>query len=133
MKDRIADCQTLWWMDDDLPVYLHTDASDFGVGAYLFQIDKVTKLERPIHFLSKSFSDVQARWSTIEKECYAIFYALTSLEHLVRDRPFTLRTDHRNLLFINSLPCAKVTRWKLAIQEYDFQIEHIPGRRTQRR
>jgi hypothetical protein len=128
MKDSIADCQTLWWMDDDLPVYLHTDASDFGVGAYLFQVDKNTNKERPIHFLSKSFSDVQTRWSTIEKECYAIFYAMTSLEHLVRDRHFTLRTDHRNLLFINSLPSAKVTRWKLAIQEYDFQIEHIPGK-----
>jgi transposase InsO family protein len=126
MKHSIADCQTLWWMDDHLPVFLHTDASDYGVGAYLFQVDKDGK-ERPIHFLSKSFSDCQTRWSTIEKECYAIFFSMKELEHLIRDRPFTLRTDHRNLLFINAEPCQKVTRWKLAIQEYDFQIEHIPG------
>jgi transposase InsO family protein len=126
MKHSIADCQTLWWMDDDMPVFLHTDASDYGVGAYLFQVDKAGK-ERPIHFLSKSFSDCQTRWSTIEKECYAIFYSMKELEHLIRDRPFLLRTDHRNLLFINSESCQKVTRWKLAIQEFDFQIEHIPG------
>ena len=109
-------------------MYLHTDASDYGAGAYLFQIDPDTGKELPIQFLSKTFSDVQKRWSTIEKECYSIFYALRELEHLIRDRKFTLRTDHRNLLFLNAQATSKVTRWKLAIQEYDFDIEHIPGR-----
>ena len=127
VKQRVAECQKLFWMDDDLPVFLHTDASDYGIGAYLFQIDADGR-ERPVHFLSKSFSDVQSRWSTIEKECYAIFYAFRELEHRIRDRKFTLRTDHRNLLFLNAQPNQKVTRWKLAIQDYDFDIEHIPGR-----
>jgi hypothetical protein len=34
--------------------------------------------------------------------------------------------DHRNLLTLTR-GSAKVTRWKLAIQEFDFLIEHIPG------
>jgi hypothetical protein len=126
VKGLLAGCQHIFWLDDSRPVYLHTDASDYGAGAYLFQIDSDGK-ERAIRFLSKSFSDIQKRWSTIEKECYAIFFALRDLEHLIRDRKFTLRTDHRNLLFLNSQASAKVTRWKLAIQEYDFDIEHIPG------
>jgi transposase InsO family protein len=125
-KAEIGGCQQLFWMAPDLPVFLHTDASDYGVGAYLFQVDKDGK-EKPIQFLSKSFTDVQKRWSTIEKECYAIFYSITALEHLIRDRKFTLRTDHRNLIFLNAQASAKVTRWKLAIQEYDFDIEHIAG------
>jgi hypothetical protein len=125
-KLLLANCQSLFWADESLPVFLHTDASDFGVGAYLFQVDG-EKRERPIRFLSQTFSPVQRRWSTIEKECYAIFFALRDLEYLIRDRKFTLRTDHRNLLFLNAQASAKVTRWKLAIQEYDFDIEHIPG------
>jgi hypothetical protein len=72
-------------MDENLPVFLHTDASDYGCGAYLFQKDSDGK-EYPIQFLSKSFSPVQKRWSTIEQEAYAIFYSLNEFEHLLRDR-----------------------------------------------
>jgi hypothetical protein len=93
VKRRLGDCQFLYWMDGKFRVYLHTDASDYGVGAYLFQIDDEGN-ERPIRFLSQSFTDVQKRWSTIEKECYAIFFAFRQLEHLIRDRNFLLRTDH---------------------------------------
>ena len=38
-----------------------------------------------------------------------------------------LRTDHKNLVYINQEGSQKVRRWKLAIQEYNFDIEHIPG------
>jgi hypothetical protein len=39
-----------------------------------------------------------------------------------------LLTDHKNLIYIDSETSQKVKRWKLAIQEYDFDIQHIPGR-----
>jgi hypothetical protein len=62
------------------------------------------------------------------KECYAIFLnSFKQLEHMLRDCSFTLRTDHRNLLYLNAQASSKVTRWKLAIQEHYFLIEHIPG------
>jgi hypothetical protein len=38
-----------------------------------------------------------------------------------------LRTDHRNLLFLNEAGSAKMTRWKITIQNYNFRIEYIPG------
>jgi hypothetical protein len=40
---------------------------------------------------------------------------------------FTLRTDHRNLTFINSKGSPKVQRGKLDIQAYDMNVEHIKG------
>ena len=49
------------------------------------------------------------------------------LESLIRDRTFTLRTDHKNLLYIDKENSPKVKRWKLVVQEYDFFIEHISG------
>ena len=33
----IADCQQLFFMDENAPITLQTDASDFGIGGYLFQ------------------------------------------------------------------------------------------------
>ena len=93
-------------MDDVSPIYLHTDASQYGKGAYLFQIrdEGGVKREVPIRFLSKSFDDRMSRWSTIQQEGYAIFYAITSWEYLLRDRRFLVRTDHANLrLLMQSL------------------------------
>ena len=49
------------------------------------------------------------------------------LEHLIRDCHFTLKTDHKNLTFINTDFRGKVKRWKLAIQHFDFDIEYIKG------
>jgi hypothetical protein len=128
MKNLIADCPKIYFLDEDIvnnPVYLHTDASDYGIGAYLFQIKE--DKEYPIQFLSKAFDKVQLRWATGEKEAYAIIYAIRKLKPLLRDIHFTLRTDHKNLTYINDHASPKVNRWKLDLMEYDFDIEHIPG------
>jgi hypothetical protein len=78
-------------------------------------------------FISKTLSSTELRWSVPEKEGYAIFYCLMKLEHLLRDSHFTLKTDHKNLTFINTDFREKVKRWKLAIQHFDFDIEYIKG------
>jgi transposase InsO family protein len=126
MKNAIHECPALFFMDDDLPVYLHTDASKYGIGAYLFQLTPEGK-EKPIAFISKTLTDTQRRWHTPQKEAYAIYYAFTQLEHLLRGVKFLLRTDHKNLVYINDTMTEMVIRWKIAVQQYDFDIEHIPG------
>ena len=50
------------------------------------------------------------------------------MNHLLRDIHFTLQTDHKNVIYINDTASPKVVRWKLEIQEYDFDIEHIAGK-----
>ena len=125
IKQMIDDCPTLYFFNPEAPVFLQTDASNHGIGAYLFQV--VDGVEKPIEFLSKTFTDEQTRWSTPEQEAYAIFYALRKWDHLLRDVKFTLQTDHKNLIYTNTSGSAKVKRWKMLIQEYDFRIEHIPG------
>lgn len=129
----INDCPRLHFIEDDGEVYLQTDASDYGIGGYLFQKrGPGPEDEVPIAFVSKALTKSQReKWATNEKEAYAIFYALTELEYLIRDIPFVLQTDHRNLTFINSAGSPRVLRWKLAIQEYDFQLEYIEGESNQ--
>ncbi len=75
-----------------------------------------------------AFHGPQKRWSTIEKEAYAIYWALLRLDDLVGGVHFTIRTDHRNLLFMNNHGSRKVLQWKLDIQHYDATIEHVPGK-----
>ena len=51
------ECPKLFFLDDVSPIYLHTDASQYGMGAYLFQVREEGGVNRevPIRFLSKSF------------------------------------------------------------------------------
>jgi hypothetical protein len=125
VKNSISNCQLLFFPNNDDPVFVHTDASDYGIGAYIFQL--TAGVEKPIHFISKSFSGAECNWSTIEKECFAIYYTLKQLEYLLLYRPFTLRTDHKNLLYMNDSGSKKVINWKLEIQHFDFKVEHISG------
>ena len=81
---------------DTAPIILPTDASDYGAGGYLFQT--VDGIDQPVTFVSRSLSKSQLRWSLIQKEAYRIFYSCMYLQSLLRDRLFTIRTDHRNLL-----------------------------------
>ena len=124
-KRAISECPKLYFLDETSPIYLHTDASQYGMGAYLFQVRDST--EYPIRFLSKAFDDRMSRWSTIQQEGYAIYYAITQWDYLLRDRKFTLRTDHDNLTMLKVDSNVKVQRWMLALQAYDYEIEHIKG------
>ena len=127
-KNAVADCAKLYFLNDDInkhPVFLMTDASDYGLGGYLYQV--VDGKEMPIQFISKTFDETQLKWSTNEKEAYAIIYSIRKLDPLLRDIYFTLKTDHKNLIYICDHASAKVGRWKMDLQEYNFDVEHIPG------
>ena len=86
--------------------------------------------ELPIWFLSASFSGSQTRWSTIEEKAFVIYWTLKKLDDLVGGVRFTIRTDHRNLLYLNNHGSRKVLQWKLDIQHYDAIIEHVLGNST---
>ena len=124
-KRAISECPKLYFLDDNSPIYLHTDASQYGMGAYLFQVRDGKSY--PIRFLSKAFDDRMSRWSTIQQEGYAIYFSITQWDYLLRDRQFTLRTDHDNLTMLKVDSNVKVQRWMLALQAYDFKVEHIKG------
>ena len=84
LRGAIRNCQTLHFPDPTAPVYLHTDAFDYGIGAYLFQL--IDGEEVCIALLSKTLTEAESRWSVTEKECYAFVYAFKKLEYLLRGR-----------------------------------------------
>ena len=117
---------TMFFPRDDCPVFLLTDASDYGIGAYCFQL--VDNAEQPVAFVSKALSSTQYKWSIIQKEAYSIFYALRTLKAILRDRHFTLQTDNRGLRFMRTDSNPMVYRWLVDTQEYDYTFEHILGK-----
>ena len=49
------------FMSDIAPITLHTDASDYGVGGYLFQT--VDGIDQPVAFVSKSLNSKRSLWN----------------------------------------------------------------------
>jgi hypothetical protein len=126
IKLAIHACPKLFFMDSTSEAHLYTDASDYGIGAYLCQMKDGKEV--PVAFISKTLTQSQReKWSTPQKEAYAIYYALCKLEHLLLDREFIIHTDHKNLTYVNDSVNAMVVRWKLYLQEYTFKIQYIKG------
>ena len=69
-KLQVSKCTIMYFMSDTVPITLHTDASDYGVGGYLFQT--VERVNQPIASVSKLLTSAQLQWSVIQKEAYGI-------------------------------------------------------------
>ena len=74
IKDAITNCPTLFFTDPYAKIFLHTDASDYGIRAYLWQ--DIDGKEQAVAFISKSLSRAQKRWHTPQKEAFTIFYSV---------------------------------------------------------
>ena len=53
-REQVARCPLLHFMDEESPVELYTDTSNYGIGGVLFQ--RVNGDLKPISFVSKSLS-----------------------------------------------------------------------------
>ena len=80
LKHMANTCPKLNFINNTYKIVLYTGASDYTHGAHLGQLEPATetsaKIEEPIRFLSETFSGAQTRWSNIEKETFAIYWAL---------------------------------------------------------
>ncbi len=121
----MGNCPKLFYVDLKLPIHVRTDASGYDIGGYIFQIDQQKELQ--IRFVSKALHKAKLDWSTIEKEAYEISYTVTKFDFLLRDVRFVVETYHKNLTFFKTAQSAKVRRWQLTLQEFDFEYKHIKG------
>jgi hypothetical protein len=124
-KDDIKTTFMIVFPDYSLEWQLFTDASDLGTAAVLFQVrDKTLEI---LAFVSHKFSDVAFRWSTIEKEAFAIFHALKVLRPLLWGKRFTVFTDHANLRQLEKSEVPKLQRWTNYMASFDMLVIHVPG------
>lgn len=110
---------------------LQTDASSIGMSAVLFQEDNGQR--KIISYASAKFKEAERRYHVNEQECLALVWAINLYRAYLEDKPFTVRTDSRSLTWLNKFKDtkAKLTRWALILQEYSFNLEHVPGKANQ--
>ena len=107
---------------------LRTDASAVGIGAILLQ-----EHEGHLHavaYASKKLSHAQQAYSTVERECLAIVWAVEKFYKYLYGRLFTIQTAHQPLAYLKSakLNNNRLMRWALKLQPFHYRIEVIPGK-----
>lgn len=131
LKDELARAGTLAYFDKEAPTKVIADASPVGLGAVLVQDQQGEMV--PVCYVSRSLTDCERRYSQTEREALALVWACERLHPYVYGRKFDLITDHKPLEIIysqRSKPCARIERWVLRLQPYDFRVVHVPGKQN---
>lgn len=129
LKTKLVQAPVLACPDFNLPFEVHTDASNFGIGAMLAQT--IDGVEHPIAYMSRSLSKPERNYSTTEREALAV---LTALEYwrcyLETDKTFLVYTDHSSLKWFMSLtnPTGRLARWGVRLSSFNFEIKHRRGK-----
>jgi hypothetical protein len=120
--------------------YLQTDASAYSVGAILSQQGRnppslckhLKPKTHPVAYYSATFTLTERNYDIYKQELLAIMKSLAHWQPYLgwTKEPFTILTDHTNLQYwkaprnLNQ----KTARWHVDLQEYDYEIQHVPGK-----
>ncbi|GJU34493.1 reverse transcriptase domain-containing protein [Tanacetum coccineum] len=111
----------------DQPFEIMCDASDYAIGAVLGQ--RIEKHFRPIHYASKTMTEAETNYTTTEKEMLAVVYAFEKFRSYLIMNKSVVYTDHSALkyLFNKKDAKARLLRWVLLLQEFDFKVIDTKG------
>lgn len=110
--------------DDKNVFILQTDASGYAIGSVLCNSDN-----RPIAFASRNLNTAEIRYPTIEKELLAIVWSVKYFRPYLYGRRFIIKTDHKPLIYLFNMtnPSSRLTKFRLTLEEYDYDIEYVRG------
>nr|GEW72539.1 hypothetical protein [Tanacetum cinerariifolium] len=125
LKEKLTEAPILIAPDWDKP--LMCDASDFAVGVVLGK--RIEKHFRPIHYASKTMTEAESNYTTTEKEMLAVVYAFEKFRSYLIMNKSIVYTDHSTLkyLFAKKNAKARLLRWILFLQEFDFKVFDTKG------
>uniref|UniRef100_A0A1B6E8Y4 RNA-directed DNA polymerase n=1 Tax=Clastoptera arizonana TaxID=38151 RepID=A0A1B6E8Y4_9HEMI len=130
-KDILSNEPLLQYPDFKKEFILTTDASNYAVGGILSQIKNGHDL--PIAYASRTLNNSEINYSAIEKELLAIVWATKHFRPYLFGRKFTIYSDHKPLQWLFSVkePNSKLLRWRLKLEEFDYQIKYKKGKLNQ--
>lgn len=129
LKQEIAK-SSLVAIDSSLPLEIETDASEHAIAASLIQNC------RPVAFFSRTLTPAEQKHSSVEKEAYAIVEAIRKWRHLLLGKHFKLITDQKSVSFMfnpkskSKIKNEKITRWKLELACFSYDIAYRPGKQN---
>lgn len=108
---------------------LMTDASDHFIGGVLMQREEDGNLH-PVMYASRKCVDRETRYDIQNKEMLAIVWCCSRFYRFIYGAPFVIQTDCCALSLLNGKLSnnARVVRWQLYLQSFNFRVEIIRGK-----
>ena len=131
LKEALTNSPVMSYFDIQRDTMVLVDASPVGISAILAQKEKGTNENRIIAYASRALTPIKKQYSQMEREALSTVWGIEYF-HLYRfGAPFTLYTDHKPLELIYANPCSKpparIQRWMLRLQQYDFEVVYKKG------
>ncbi|KII64900.1 Transposon Ty3-I Gag-Pol polyprotein [Thelohanellus kitauei] len=130
-KTLISELQnlpTLGLPDRNSSFIISCDASDVAVGAVLSQTRNGKQI--PISFASQVLNTSQRRYSTTDKELYALIWSCRKFKPYLYGKKFEILTDHNPLVHVRNMKDThgRRARWFEELEQYDYDIRYIQGK-----
>jgi hypothetical protein len=92
----------------------------------VFSVKKVS----PLPFFSEKLNESRKKYSTYDKEFYALVRTLEHWSHYLLHKEFILHSDHEALKYLSSQQklSKRNAKWSEFLQAYSFSIKHKSGK-----
>jgi transposase InsO family protein len=129
LKERLCSAPILAYPRYDLPFILQPDASAEALGAVLSQVNEEGE-EHPIAYASCTLNSAQKNYTTTERECLAVVWAVEHFAQYLEQSSVVIQTDHAALkqLLTTKRPTGRIARWLYRLSPFNYTIENRPGR-----
>ena len=106
---------------------LDTDASNFGLGGVLSQIQN--GVECVIAYCSRALRPSQRKNCTTKREMLALVSMCIQFRSYLSGAKFTLRTDHKSLVWLHRFKDTEgmMARWIPTLHQFQFTMVHRAG------
>lgn len=125
IKRKIAETTMLCHYNPNLPLELHVDSSQTGIGCVLLQG------RRPLEYASRLLTDTERKWAQIEKEMLAVVFGLERFDQYTYGNQVVVINDHKPLASILKKPMSqtppRLQRLLMRANRYNFQFRWIQG------
>ena len=120
IKSLLASRPILKLPDPMKTFVLRTDASAVGLGCVILQY--TNDVAFPIAYAGRTLTSAERNYSTIERECLAIVWAIFKFRYYLTGQEFSLEVDHKPLIYLSKFKGtnSRLMRWALALQSIGF-------------
>nr|GEU66707.1 reverse transcriptase domain-containing protein [Tanacetum cinerariifolium] len=127
LKEKLIEAPIIIASNLDQLFELMCDASDYSIGDVIGQ--RIEKHFRPIHYASKTMTQAETNYMTTKKELLAVLYAFEKFRSYLIINKSIVYTDQSALkyLFAKKDAKARLLRWILLLQEFDFKVIDTKG------